>query len=140
MSDLDRLMEKMQQDKGSSGEEESDDKDDKLDEEDDKLDEEESEDDSDDSDDEDNDDDSDDENEETPKIPIKKEVEEKKPIKKDENAQEEETIAMVEHEVQLLQNSGIYRRELLAKFTEFIEIQKLQIKLLIDIRNNGNKK
>ena len=133
MSDLDRLMEKMQQDKGSSGEEESDDKDDKLDEE-------ESEDDSDDSDDEDNDDDSDDENEETPKIPIKKEVEEKKPIKKDENAQEEETIAMVEHEVQLLQNSGIYRRELLAKFTEFIEIQKLQIKLLIDIRNNGNKK
>lgn len=120
MSDLDKLMGKLKKGKDKPEEEPT------LDAEED--DEEEVEETEEEMEDDDEDDEEQEEEEEKPK-PAKKVKTKDEPIQ----AQEEDQHS-VESEVALLQNDGIFRRELILTLKEMVDVQKVQAQTLIDIK------
>lgn len=79
----------------------------------------------------DDDDDQEEEVEEMKPLPKKIEVVKEKPkaeIKDDDDQNP------VEHEVALLQNEGIFRRELLLTLKELVDVQKVNAQVMIDIK------
>ena len=86
-------------------------------------------------DDQDDDDDQDEEVEEMKPLPKKIEkVADPKP----KNETPQETMGLddnpIEHEVALLQNEGIFRRELLLALKELVDVQKVNAQVMIDIK------
>ncbi len=67
-------------------------------------------------------------NPEKPKSPV---IHEKKDSDKKETKDQSE---LVENEVELLQNNGVFRRELLLAFKELIDVHKVNTQTLIEIR------
>ena len=78
----------------------------------------------------DTDDDEDDEDDE--------DVEDVKDVKDVEDV-EDPKVNPIEHEVAVLQNDGVFRRELLFIKKEQVDVLKVMAQLLIDIKKNGKK-
>lgn len=130
MSDLDKLMKRLKDEKAEA---QSPQETEGLDED---LDDQEDEDDQEMDDDEDLDEDLDeDEVEEMKPLPKKIEVvEKKKPETPKEEIHQVDDTHSIEHEVALLQNDGVFRRELILTLKEFVDVHKVNTQTLIDLK------
>lgn len=132
-SDLDKLMEKMKKNKEVPKEEE------KVEEEDLDLNEEVVDDGEDDDTDYAEDDEEEEEKEEVKEVPKVKEEKYIEVPKVEEKVAEEDQTHPIDAEVGLLQNDGIFRRELLLTLKELVEVQKAQAEILMKLNKGSNK-
>jgi len=72
-------------------------------------------------------------------IPKKEEVKEKEPAQVEVPKEDDDQTSKIDAELGLLQNNGIFRRELLLTLKELVDVQKVNAEILLQLKKELKK-